>query len=1043
MGFWPISEHRLNRATAGSMLGGGKQRRETLVQRSPLLSYLCAVVLAILAQIARIPLHPQTALPLITYVPVIALSAWYCGLRPGLVTTVLCTGEYLYFVTRPVHMADWQNWVGVLILPLAGVVAGRRFERFRKTDRSGTLAQSQADLLRSNLAAIVDSSDDAIIGKDLRGVITSWNRSAEKIFGYSASEAIGQHITFFMDPRIANEELAIQAKIGKGESVDHYETRRRRKDGTEVFISVSVSPIKDASGKIIGASKIARDVTERKRNEEIRARQAQDLLIQTTLLQNVFRHSPTAIAVLEGPEFAFEMVNPEYQALQPGVAMVGKTVAELWPDAAPIVLPLLRRVRDTRLPYHAIAMPIPRRRAPDEQVEERFFTFSYVPLVDLDVSREARILVVALDVTDMKRIELGLREKARLLDLSNDAILVRNAQDLIAYWNAGAAEVYGYMPDEALGHRAHELLHTEFPEPLNAIFETLRCEGRWSGELVHIRKDGTKIAVSSRWVADRDGQRNIRAILETNSDITERKQAEEALRRAAEFDEAALKSIGEGLVTIDTDGLVTSMNPAAEELLGWTFGELRSKNLHTMIHHHHPDGRLFPSSECAGFQVLRHGPPLKNHEDVFIRRDGTFFDVTYSNAPLRDAAGRITGLVYVFNDLSERKRAEKALRESEERLRTQMERMPIGCIVFDRHNCFTQMNPAAERILGHTAAELCGQHASVIVPESARSHVDDILRRLAEGDMTAHSENENVTKDGVSIICQWTNTPLRDGAGNFIGFLSMIQDITERKRAEQVLRESEEQLRLLSSDLERRVQKRTSELVAINKELESFTYSVSHDLRAPLRGIDGWSAALLEDYGEKLDEQAREYLGRVRAETQRMGHLIDDLLRLSRVTRAEMRTTQVDLSALANSITRRIREANPERNTEFTIEPGLKGEGDPRLLEIALTNLLDNAVKFSSKRNDAKVEFGAASHSNAGANRSGFFVRDNGAGFDMTYASQLFGAFQRLHSASEFPGTGIGLATVQRVILRHGGTICAESKPDEGATFYFTIGGAN
>jgi len=1321
-------------------------------------------------------------------------------------------------------------------LPLAGLIAGTRFERFRKTYRSSALAQSQADLLRRHLAAIVDSSDDAIIGKNQSGVITSWNSGAEKMFGYSAQEAIGQPTTFFMDLGVANEEFDIHAKIRT--DVDHYETRGRRKDGTEVFVSVSVSPIKDASGKMIGSSKIARDITERRRNEEITARQAKELLTQTTLLQNVFRHSPTAIAVLGGPEFTFEMVNPAYQAFQPGIPMIGKTVAELWHDAAPIVLPLLRRVRDTRLPYHAIAMPIPRRRSPDEQVEERFFTFSYVPLRDLDVSDEPKILVVAQDVTDMKRIELGLREKAKLLDLSNDAILVRNAQDLIGYWSTGAVEAYGYTPDEALGHSVHELLRTKFPQPLSAVSETLRRRGRWTGELVHTRKDGTEITVSSRWAADRDAQGNIRAILETNSDVTERKKAElklreiykqneflaglirnssqavavgtpdarltlvnpafeqltgysaeelysmnwatdltppewqeserenlakmhrtgvpvryekeyirkdrtripiellahegtdangdlqlyyafvtdisgrkqaevalrlakeqaerdeaqlrtvyenmsdrlyvcdgkgnvifaneairrsyitndasvpphisdlqdeievfdlngerlpfeqwpiarvvrgesirsaeiqvrfrrtgkevilsssggpvrdesgnivmsvltsaditdskkteealqqslerlkkvlevetvgvmfwdlntgclvdandtflklmgysrgevdtheltwqrftppeymdvsrrevmkfmatgrvgpyekeyfrkdgsrqwllfagsslggnqcvefcvdisdrkeveEALRRAAEFDEAAMKSIGEGLITIDNDGAVTSMNPAAEELLGWTLIEMRGRKLHDAIHHHHPDGRPFPSSECAGFQVLGHGRPLKNYEDVFIRKDGKFFDVTFSNAPLRDAAGRITGLVYVFSDLSERKRAEKAVRSSEEQFRTLANAIPNLCWMANADGWITWYNERWYEYTGTTPQEMEGWGwQSVHDSRTLPAVIERWKESLAEGKPFEMVFPLRGT-DGVFRPFLTLVVPVYDSDGKVVRWFGTNTDVSELEETTKALREREEQLRLFSADLERRVQQRTTELTSANKELESFTYSVSHDLRAPLRGIDGWSAALIEDYGNKLDEQAHEYLGRVRSETQRMGQLIDDLLRLSRVTRAEMKPTRVDLSALATTITSRIREANPERNTEFAIEPGLTGEGDPRLLEIALTNLLDNAAKFSSKRKDAKVEFGATNHSDLGNKKTQFFVRDNGAGFDMTYASQLFGAFQRLHTANEFAGTGIGLATVQRVILRHGGTISAESKPNEGATFYFTIGGAN
>jgi len=249
------------------------------------------------------------------------------------------------------------------------------------------------------------------------------------------------------------------------------------------------------------------------------------------------------------------------------------------------------------------------------------------------------------------------------------------------------------------------------------------------------------------------------------------------------------------------------------------------------------------------------------------------------------------------------------------------------------------------------------------------------------------------------------------------------------------LREEHSADRLLNDELEQRVKDRTVQLEASNRELEAFCYSVSHDLRAPLRGIDGWSLALLEDYREKLDEKGCQYLNRVRADTQRMGRLIDDLLLLSRVTRGTIQRSRVDLTAIAQSVAARLRETEPERRVEFAAQPGLTAQGDARLLDIVLSNLLGNAWKFSGRRPLARVEFGRTEV----GGKPAFFVRDNGVGFDMSYAQKLFGAFQRMHEASEFPGTGIGLATVQRVIQRHGGRVWAEAQVDRGATFYFTL----
>jgi signal transduction histidine kinase len=261
---------------------------------------------------------------------------------------------------------------------------------------------------------------------------------------------------------------------------------------------------------------------------------------------------------------------------------------------------------------------------------------------------------------------------------------------------------------------------------------------------------------------------------------------------------------------------------------------------------------------------------------------------------------------------------------------------------------------------------------------------------------------------------------------------AISKDLDCAKAARQ---QAEAEIRVLNLELEGRVRERTAQLEAANRELEAFSYSVSHDLRAPLRGIDGWTLAFLEDYAHRLDDQGRTYLERVRTETQHMGQLIDDMLSLSRVGRTEMQREPVDLTALARTIAFRLRETGPGRRVEFVIQEGLIAMGDPHLLEIALLNLLDNAWKFTGKRPGGVIEFGRVPQEGPAV----FFVRDNGAGFDMTYAPNLFGAFQRLHKASEFPGTGIGLATVRRIVHRHGGRIWAEAAVDRGATFLFTL----
>ena len=505
--------------------------------------------------------------------------------------------------------------------------------------------------------------------------------------------------------------------------------------------------------------------------------------------------------------------------------------------------------------------------------------------------------------------------------------------------------------------------------------------------------------------------------------------------------EALLHSVGAGTIAeglldtaraaifvLDPQGRIVCFNRYTEELTGYRLDEVRGRDWFTTFL---PQRDRPPTRDL--FARAINGSPTLGSVNPILTKDGREVQVEWYDTVLRDPAGQAVGLLSIGHDVTARLRAEtaareaeRALGESEARFRAIFEQAAVGVAEVDLNTRrFVRANRKYCDIVGRTEEELLDLSALDLThPEDV---ADDAARmqELAEGRSAGFTvEKRYLHRDG-SIV--WVElsvsrlSGLNEPAGHYI---ATEVDITERRRAEQII-----------ALLNREQRDRLVELDALNKELESFSYSVSHDLRAPLRAMDGFSRLVLEDYAALLDEKGQHYLERIRTASQTMGQLIDDLLNLSRITRDPMRREPVDLSKLAREVADALRMADPQRVVEFSIADGVAAYGDVRLLRIALENLLGNAWKFTGTHPTALIEFGVAAIDGEDA----YFVRDDGAGLDMAYADKLFAPFRRLHTTAEFPGTGVGLATVQRVIHRHGGRAWAEGEVERGATFYFTL----
>lgn len=640
-----------------------------------------------------------------------------------------------------------------------------------------------------------------------------------------------------------------------------------------------------------------------------------------------------------------------------------------------------------------------------------------------------------LEVAERKRVEEAVRRsEAGMQEAQAQAKLGNWELDLETQrgtWSAELFRLHGRDPKRGAPSFAEfvQMVHPADRDSfLRAHSAAMAANEPMIREYRIVRPDATV-----RWVlAKTEGFRNEAGVLVrragTEQDVTERKEAELALRDSERRFRALIDNSADGISLIDANNHILYLSPAVAGIEGYTPEELAG---HNGLENTHPDDVALIHETVAKL-LANPGKPIPV---VWRRRhkDGRWLWLEGIATNLLDDPA-VSAIVTNYRDITVRKRIE----EVRARLVSIVESSDDAIISNALDGTLTSWNRGAEKIFGHKAGDAIGQSLSILIPPERRDEEATMLARIQRSETIDHFETQRCTKEGKLIDVSVSISPIKDEDGRVVGASKIARDITPQKRAE-------EEIRRLNQELEQRVVRRTAQLEVANRELEAFSYSVSHDLRAPLRHIDGFAGLLRKHTEGTLDEKGVRFITTIAEAARQMGRLIDDLLSFSRMNRTPMNTSEVDHDALVAAVIREGRFATEHPQLEWRIGPLPPVRADAAMLRQVWFNLIDNAVKYSSKTLQPIVEVGWLRGTAApGATTSDapvFFVRDNGVGFDMNYAHKLFGVFQRLHGPAEFEGTGIGLANVRRIVSRHGGNAWAEGRVGEGATFYFTLSG--
>lgn len=873
----------------------------------------------------------------------------------------------------------------------------------------------------ARLAAIVQFSDDAIIGKDLDGIVTSWNAGAEKVFGYSAHEMIGQPILRLIPPERHHEEIDILSTVRRGDSVRHLDTVRVRKDGRRIDVSITTSAIKDLNGKIIGASKIARDVSERKRVEQqMRESKTRMRLATETTGVGIWEWELVSNKIRwDAQMFRIYGVQPTNDGVVEYATWADRVLPEDLAQQETVLQDTVRRLGQSAREFRI-------RRVSDNDCRH----IQAVETVRTDARGNATWVVgTNLDITERRNGERELREKERQLHAIDrrlaaivhgmtEACFALDQEWRFTFVNDRGETLLRHARKEMLGKTIWEVFYQLVGTPMEANYR------RAMTERVPVAFEVFS-PIAERWLDVRlfpTGE-GIAAFL---LDIHARKLGETELRGTQERLNSALAA---GLIGTWTWDIVRD-NLVADEFTARLFsidaaaaakGLPAAAYLQAVAEEDQPavSEKLAEAiKSCGGYDI-----------EYRVRQgDGQFLWLQARGRVDGDAAGNALEFHGAVMDITPRKTAEAALRESEERFRMMANSMSHLAWIAQPDGFITWYNQRWYEYTGTTPEQMQGWGWQTVHDPAVLPKVMENWKRAIELGAPFDMEFPLRGADGQFRIFLTRGQPLKNVAGEVVQWFGTNTDV-------EIFKQAEEKIRRLNEELEERVIERTAQLQTANKELESFSYSVSHDLRAPLRAVNGFADIVLQEYGPKLDAEGQHFLERIRNGGQRMGQLIDDLLAFSRLSRQSIRSKTVDTSQLVQTVLDESAAERAGREVEVRLGQLPPCHGDTALIKQVWVNLISNAVKYTRGRTPAIIEIGCERQ---GKNNV-FFVRDNGTGFDMRYAHKLFSVFQRLHRADEFEGTGVGLAIVQRVVHRHGGRVWAEAIEGKGANFYFTL----